>query len=809
MTDNLAPDETTQMNTTFLEERAVVSETTAPSTSLSMPPTIEQHMPDMSWMAKQQLMKPVQVSQVNWNPTDAVATVLTSFDFPEIYTSIESIATRTLAMYAYFKMSPVFRFQLNATQFHQGQLIISFDPFHQAEDPTTNIPTGSVATYCDQFYATGLPNVKIMASESDPAELCIPFIHPRNYLTTNSARGFDVLGRVRVQVLNKLRVATGTSPTLTLTTWIYAKDAEVHVPMNYHAVQAPTYHRLEPTSLTDDIGNVLKSGTNVIGNVATGNFGTALRKGQGLIDDLGKMLGFDYPTRPLAPEKTISPVENMAVCRGASRSNRLAVDSTSGQLLDSNIYGNPDVDMDFLHIAQTPMLLNQYTWSATNDPQSAIFVNIPVSPNLQCLGTRTNGTGQSTTYLRQTYLSFVSKFFQYWRGGITFDIEIIATRFHSGKLVLGFLPNASGAGATYNDIVTALPNITLDIQQTSKFSFTVPFVSPTALKSTRYATDSNDNFTIDECMTGFLYMYIQNRLTNASNVASTVDINLYIRAADDFQFFVPRATEIQTAAPKYPVPPSEQLEPTSSSIELQVDRSDAGSQPTVLSAGMGITPSIPRFGETYSMLDMIRRFQILDIYPSKVPPADYIPVHPLFRTVGPGISPVDAFQSYLSLLTRIYAGWTGSLRYKFVTYSPRTTDQIINVAHIPDFQFFQTPPEGQQPPIYQNSSNLGYAATLTTLSQDNCLEVEVPYYSLWNFLLTRPDVDDGDSLSYFTPVLNGIVVPDISSKPADPAPEFNTYYVYYAAGEDFRFLYLRSPPFDYNAVNGYNLSYAA
>jgi len=98
---------------------------------------------------------------------------------------------------------------------------------------------------------------------------------------------------------------------------------------------------------------------------------------------------------------------------------------------------------------------------------------------------------------------------------------------------------------------------------------------------------------------------------------------------------------------------------------------------------------------------------------------------------------------------------------------------------------------------------------LTTLSQDNCLEVEVPYYSLWNFLLTRPDVDDGDTLSYFTPVLNGIVVPDISSKPADPAPEFNTYYVYYAAGEDFRFLYLRSPPFDYNAVNGYNLSYAA
>jgi hypothetical protein len=73
-----------------------------------------------------------------------------------------------------------------------------------------------------------------MASESDAVELCVPFIHPRSFLTTNNASIFNNMGRFRVTILNPLAVAEGTSPNVTVSIWVYAKDASVHVPIQDH-----------------------------------------------------------------------------------------------------------------------------------------------------------------------------------------------------------------------------------------------------------------------------------------------------------------------------------------------------------------------------------------------------------------------------------------------------------------------------------------------------------------------------------------------------------------------------------------------
>lgn len=230
MIDNLAPDYSKNVNTNFDEQRVVQQQKAYQHSNLQLSKVVENEMSDGSWMVKQQLMKPVQLAQVDWSTSQNRNTDIYSANFPSVLSGIDSLFTRTLRMYAYYKVSPCFRVQINTTQFHQGQLICSFDPFSQSSRGSTINPD---ITF-DHFYATGLPNVKIMASESDAVELKVPYIHPRSFLVTNQQNVFNNLGAFRVTILNPLVVAEGTSSTVSVTIWTYAVDAQVHVPIQDH-----------------------------------------------------------------------------------------------------------------------------------------------------------------------------------------------------------------------------------------------------------------------------------------------------------------------------------------------------------------------------------------------------------------------------------------------------------------------------------------------------------------------------------------------------------------------------------------------
>jgi len=796
MEDNLAPDHQGAVNTNFLEERAQITEQAKHDVSMSLPAQIEAAMPDDTWFARQQLMKPVLVEQVQWTTADGRNTSIVAFDFPTVLAGIESVASRTLSMYAFYKLAPVVRVQVNATQFHQGQLMLSFDPFNQAAGFDVKVDYAPLLPRADVYYCSGLPNVKIMASEVEPAELLIPFVHPRSFLTSNTTDGFDNLGQVRLQVLNPLKAADGASSSLTVSVWVYAKDASVHVPMNYHTPKMPAlaYPTLGELSLSETIGEVgggLKNVGRMIGNFATGNWGKMLRNGQGLIDNLGNIFGFDYPTRLLSPDKCISPVENMAITVGASRSQRLCIDPNSGYVPDPSVFGSTSDDLDLLRIAKTPMLVAQLKWESSKASQTELF-KVPVTPmlcpkNLDALFPIKKTIGSNISYL-----AFASSLFNFWRGGITFDVEFVATHFHSGRILVAFVPNNDKDSLTYVNASNALPNLTMDIQQTSKLSFTVPFVSATPLKYVPVDASIVD----DETFTGFLVFYVMNQLTAASNVSPDIEINVYIRAADDFQLFVPANPGIQYMVPQ--AAPTEKADPTISGVEIQSNRiKDTSLTPvSQLTLGNGFAPKELRFGESYSLLDLIRRFNYLcrfevaidkDNAPFSTP--DVRAIHPVSPTLAPVSGAVSSsyakFDTMLGVLSRIFSVWSGSLRYKDVTNADRMYNICYGVAHYPTFV-----KDLSKIKYYPQ----GYAFTLTNLSQDNSFEFEVPYYSVYQCLLTK--YGPKFQREALRVCLNGSIVSYAFSDKPRNLSEISVYR-FVAGGDDFRFAYLRPPGADY------------
>lgn len=772
MVDNLAPDVQTQINTNFMEERIVDSQIAYPSSNIELSQRVQLEMADSNWMAKEQLMKPVLLGQVEWTIAQARDTSLYTASFPAVLEDVESLVIRTLRMYAFYKMAPCFRVQINSTQFHQGQLICSFDPFSiMSEYDPANFANYDVLSYLS---ATGLPNVKIMASESDAVELTLPFIHPRSFLTTNATEIFNNLGTFNIRVMNPLLAATGASPSLTVSIWLYAKDADVHVPVQDHTpileatskiprgnqnnLQTKQIANLQQPSFMQSITAGIGNATGLVGNLVSGNVGQALRKGQGLIDNIGAIFGFDYPSITISPSKTITPVENLAVAIGQSQSKRMAIDPFSMHVLHDDIASESLQSMDLLTIARTPMFMSSFLIDSVNTPGEILAV-YPITPVLQA--TFNSGTTEDTQNFQSTYLSHVSNAFVYWKGGIVYDFEVVATRFHSAKILIAYAPNVGPeTEITFQEALSSLPNAILDIQQTSKLSIVVPFTSSTPMKNTRFIEDDVTTFT--EATNGTMFVYLVNTLACASNVATTVELNVYISAADDFSLYVPR---------KFPLAPPVSIAAieATSGIGL-VHQKNHIDEPTtaVLSKNNPRSKTSLKFGEDYTLRDIIKRFS----YEGTDTIDGGITSHLLTPFV-----PSEGM-SFLSYWSFIYSAWTGSLRYKYITGAPRTSDSIFDCAHFPDYVDTLS--------ITDLSDSNGYANIKTTLAQDNSLEVEYPYYSKYNMLLTRT------SLPAILPedlvLTNGIAV--IFERSTTPS----SFHQYIAAGDDFRFIYLRPPP---------------
>lgn len=750
---------------------------------MELPSKVEAEMTDATWFAKQQLMKPVQLAQVDWSTSQARNTDIYAVNFPKVMENIESIFLRTLRMYAYYKVSPCFRVQINATQFHQGQLVCSFDPFTLSTRDTTNVGQ----PLFDHIYATGLPNVKIMASESDAVELCVPFVHPRSFLTTNTADTYNNMGAFRVTILNPLIVAEGTSSTVSVTIWMYAKDAEVHVPI-YDHTPILDFFPVEPTSALLDqfsgftsqlskmaspilskVGKGASQAHTMIGNLVSGNVGQALRTGQGLVDTLGELFGFDYPARTIQPPKTISPVENLAVGIGQSQSQRMAIDPFSLHLPDDTTIGESLEAMNLMKIAQMPMLLSQFEFSGTAARDTLLF-SCPITPTVSAF----------TSSNRRTYLSFVSNAFAYWSGGINFDIEAVATRFHSGKLIFAFVPNTSEI-PTYAEAATSLPNVIIDLQQSSSTRFKVPYVSSTPVKNVQRLNStlnpdlplSDDGEFVDTSI-GTLVCYVQNTLTYASNVSPSVELNLYISAADDFSLYVPvkPVFNLVGTAPT--------VEATSNQIGIALNKNNNVSTATVLSKGQDSMVPRKLFGEQYGLIDLLRRFTYFKLI-SYTQEEDNI-----IQNVTPSYFPEyedNQSPSYLAYFSQIYSAFVGSIRYKFISRTTREDNVQMTIAHIPSLPSNMSIPNDNV--VFENQ---GFATLFTSAYQDTAIEAEVPYYSKYNMLLLASVFQGADiDLTTNGSLTLGAEYPDGFNMNLD---------IYIAAGEDFRYIYVRPPPFD-------------
>lgn len=762
-----------------MQQRAQPTETAHVVPQLDEIPTkVQNSMPDKNWMACEQLMKPINVATFPWSESDGFGAILRNIDCPDIIAQFVSLQTDVLSNYAFFRMDYVFKIQVNSTKFHQGCLIASYDPFRQFDEPTS-IPTTGNKVF-NSYVATGLPNVLINASSSEPVEIEIPFDHVRNFLTTNSNRGFDLLGRLRISVLNRLQAATGASTDVDVSVFLHATNAYVSFPIYRHPLLVPSLTSIPEEDhvahgLFDSILSIGKGAVSTFGNVATGNWGGAVKDLGSTLNEVADTFNLDKPTDPVFPHNTIIPLGPFAHGKGVDRSTRLALDPLSTRLPDEGDFMTRASEMSWKVVTSTPMFMGRWNWSDTSTtPGTNPLFQFPVTPNISS-GSVDTSTPLSNRSYNETFLAYAARHFCFWSGSIDYQFDFISTQFHTGKLLIAFIPNAFGDTPTF-DQVKSCPNVIMDLQESSTVSFKVAFASPTYKKRTYFDNGTNlptgETYRDDEIV-GWVSVWVLNRLRVPDNVANNVDINVYIKGGDDFVLDVPRnpLMEFNTS-----VPPPAILHEAHGLQDISHTRSGGTGQsvPAVMTFGSSLVPDVNHFGEKFPMIDMIRRFT----FNSKYAYDQALKQQALIVAPRTNVTFPETNNNFLTTIGRLFALWRGSIRYKIIPNSPRTSTAFMSVVHSPDAL------EGAFGlPGYDS-----YSTAATSLAQNNTLEVETPYYSLYTKLLTRPTI--AATPSYLIPWDAGRLS---VYKSADTAEYSSEFLVYDSAGEDFVFSWLVPP----------------
>jgi hypothetical protein len=140
----------------------------------------------------------------------------------------------------------------------------------------------------------------------------------------------------------------------------------------------------------------------------------------------------------------------------------------------------------------------------------------------------------------QSPLTFLTNFFEFYRGGLIFKFIFVSTEFHSGRYAICFVPSESSS-PTYGTYANSnyVHREIVDLREGNEFTYHVPYTS-----ISNYRTVSQGF--------GRVEFYCINPLVAPSSVSSTIRVLVEVCAAPDFEFAALKSTNMIVATVNSP-----------------------------------------------------------------------------------------------------------------------------------------------------------------------------------------------------------------------------------------------------------------
>lgn len=405
--------------------------------------------------------------------------------------------TLPFKVHRYWRGTMVVKIQLNSNKFQIGQLQASW--YYQPELDSNILDRLNVYTLSQTHH------VLINASSSNEVELRIPYkghmpmIHTRK---RNDIYSYLSVGRLYLKVLNRLSMATG----------------------GPDKCSGAVFVRFEDNEFTGMVSGALPQ------------MDTIAKAALGALNGVASCYNEDNPPDVRAP-MYIVPTATHSWANGTGVTEPL-------QTLRLDAKGrtaHPDKMMDEMKVKYVASkwglvkILDNWT---TQSKRGELLFSCDASPLLDKNVYREDpgqGDNKLSTYAVPP-VGVVASLFNYWRGSMEFKFDIVASQFHTGRFVVGYVPGATKDTKVELKHILAGPHVVFTLQELQSFSYTIPYVANAPFWNRRYQGNYVDDQVIAPSR---LYVFVLNPLVNMQSIVDKVFMNVYMRGSDNFEVSIP------------------------------------------------------------------------------------------------------------------------------------------------------------------------------------------------------------------------------------------------------------------------------
>lgn len=409
--------------------------------------------------------------------------------------------------YTYCNCDVEIKFLVNANKFQVGQLQASFyyganlDLYYQDRD---NLGCASQMT-----------NARLKAGESNSAVLRIPFRYYKPWMPiypiANDRNNLD-MGVLRLKVLNQLRVPDGQPDHCTITMYYRYKN------LNFVGMR--------PRSIGAEMFSVT-------------NLKSAVKAAETTLNTLFPDENRDNPP-DVFPIKPIIPQSAQSWCLGDQTFepiNPLRLQAL-GQTPHppGSLPNEPEMMIDY--VKKVWGLCESLHWSRTSQLGTILRV-YPASPILrfdQYYNVKCSNPDERLCAVLPP-VAVVAEMFSMWRGSIEFMFDFVNTQYHTGRLMIAYVPRMSYTKVQTLTLqqLTTCDHVILDIRETSEYVYKQSFISDKPFWTRRAGYSKSP----EVLPPGHIVIAVANQLTSPDTVADSIDINIFVRGGDDLSFAVP------------------------------------------------------------------------------------------------------------------------------------------------------------------------------------------------------------------------------------------------------------------------------
>jgi hypothetical protein len=392
----------------------------------------------------------------------------------------------------------------------------------------TNYPT-----LCSQ-----LSNAELNLAEGTSLEFKVPFIFDQDYWIFGASDRQGLLVGAAYVPLN-WDPATTSTPTWSLYSWL--EDVTLLSRRSASTiVVVPQAERAGPVSsimsqssrIVNIVGSMLPSLTSYTKPLAWVFQG---------VGSLAAQFGWSKPN------DGTWKIMGTSFARGINTAMDVGQATELGYFANNEIQAMPGMagtnvdEMSFCYLTCKPGALAAFNLSAADVRQTTKW-SCQVNPNKFTFYTRSDFAGfaqppppsytQAYGFL-PTPIFAVAQYFNGWRGDLVFRFKFARTKFHGGKVLIGYNPKPnSAAGEVPDDLRYNFNSVLVDLRTTSEIDLLVPYTFARSFCNIGNGFENAEN-------TGNVFMNIIEPLTAPAGVVSIVPVIIEVFAKDGLEFTAP------------------------------------------------------------------------------------------------------------------------------------------------------------------------------------------------------------------------------------------------------------------------------